>query len=141
MVITVPVLRPGVATNIRQAWTCPDRQLPESLICGEWRVDPAPNVVVREVRFQSVGTNRQEPWVIVWVTVEVPDDGRVWPIQFHADNPKLWYASPSERDAARNEARLRTVAAVRNGPKSVDDVAKLHAALMADSEPDTGAVK
>lgn len=136
MILTVPIIRPGLATNVRTAWKCADFRLPEPLTVGDWRLDPGEHVRVKEVRFASVGMSKDQPWTVVWVTVEIPD-GFVGGITFPADNPKRW-VSPADRESERQEARKRTLAALRHAPVTTDDVMRLHERRMADSEPDTG---
>lgn len=133
MVITVPILRAGDVMNIRRSWACPDRQLPEPLVYLYWRVDPGPDVVVKEVRYGSASVTGSEPWTIVWVTVEVPD-GSVYPIEFQTQNPKEFAAKRPLTDADYR----RVAGEIRKAGISPDDLAKLHATRMAEAEPDTG---
>lgn len=132
MIITLPHIRPGRAMEARAFWACPDRMLPEAILCGTIRIDPSPKVVVQSVSFQTCGVKPDEPWVIVWVTVDVPDD-LVEPFDFTFVNPK------QRMKRVTRETPDELAARVSESMKSKLDLAGVmadNAKRMADAEPD-----
>lgn len=130
MRVIVPFLKPGLATNIRQHWACRGGVLPEPVVCENWRIEPGPDVVVKEVQFASVSVRREEPWVVVWLDLEIPD-GSAAPIEFQKQNQKLTAIIPEHREAARQR-----IIALSKAPKPNDEIEKEHATALADSVPD-----
>jgi hypothetical protein len=133
MLITVPQLRAGDVANIRRAWSCPDFQLPEPLVYLNWKIDPGPNVRVVEVRFGQATVTGSDPWTIVWVTADVPDE--TYPIEFQTQNPKTFGPKPKLTDDD-----IKRVISQMKQAGDFSAVLDHHARVMAESELDTGVV-